>query len=249
MLLQDAQTYLIIQISIFLALMLVYGVFLCYKLLKRKEHLEYLAYLAATIPFAYLWMAGFDYLGAILVLVVLWTVALGRDLIDRYGPKPKEGRKNEADFAVSIGLYAAAAGVFFLFSAIVPLANKALVETVTHPDIQQWFVFYLPTIDEYFNLPIRANPFFTPFRFLLTVDIIMMTIPMLHEIKISNVKTPVGPNLFLAILFALPSTYAVYTWVAIPLAMVPVGLIFGILYFVALLSFTKGKVVKKKPVS
>ena len=229
--------------------MLVYGVFLCYKLLKRREHLEYLAYLAATIPFAYLWIAKFDYLGAIFVLVVLWTVALGRDLFDRYGPKPKDAKKSESDFAISIVLYAVAAGVFFLFSAIVPAVYPSLVDSATHPDIQQWAgIFYLPTIDESFNLPIRANPYFTPFRFLLTVDIIIMTAPMLHEIKITNVKIPVGPNLFLAILFALPSTYAVYTWIPIPLAMIPVGLIFGILYFVVLLSFTKGKVVKKKPV-
>ena len=232
--------------------MLVYGVFLCYKLLKRKERLENVAYLAAIIPFCYLWMAGFDYLGSIFILIILWTVALFRDLIDRYGPKPKDAKKSDVDFVNSVILYAVSTGVFFLVSAIIPAINPGLVKPVGAPDpthdyIQHWAgIFWLPILDINTNTPIAANHFFTPFRFFLMIDIMLMILPMLHEIKISHARIGAGPDIVLAILFALPSTYVVYTWIAIPLAMIPVGLILGILYFLILLTYTKGKDEKKK---
>lgn len=244
------ETFFIIQILIFLALLFVYGVFLCYKLFKRKERLEYLAYLVATFPFTYLWMSGVDYLTSIFILIVLWTVCLGRDLWACYGIEAVKQKKKDTDIVNSILMYAASAGLFFLFAAIVPYLNPDLVNHATHPDIQHWEnIIYLPIIDRYVNPDITANKIYIPFTLFLAVDIFMMIIPMLHEIKITNAKIAAGPNIILAVCFALPTTYVFYTWIAIPLAMVPVGLILGVIYFIILLSYTKGKEVKKKQVS
>ncbi|HME53843.1 MAG TPA: hypothetical protein VKM55_16565 [Candidatus Lokiarchaeia archaeon] len=243
------ETFLIIQISIFLALLVVYGMFLCYRLFKRKERLEYLAYIMALFPFAYLWMSGVDYLTSIFILLVLWTVCLGRDLWACYGIEAVKQKKKDTDIVNSIVLYAASAGLFFLFAAIIPYLNSDLVNPATHTDIQHWEnIIYLPIIDRYVNPQVTANKIYLIFTFLLAADIFMMIIPMLHEIKISNARIAAGPNIFLAICFALPTTYVFYTWIAIPLAMIPVGLILGVLYFAILLTYTKGKEVKKKQV-
>ncbi len=218
------------QISLFLILLLIWAVFLLYKLFKRKERLDSLVYLVATIPFAYLWFTGFDYLGSIFVLLLLWTVSLVRDLITNY-TKGKDKRK-ESDYANSILLYSVSAGVFFLMSAILPAFNTSLQGM---PGTQNFGgVVWLPLLS-------NSQPYINPFRLILSVDILMMVVPMLYEIKVTQAHIPVWPVIFLAIIFALPTIYLIYVWILLPDFLLVLGLFIGVLYFIVLLSFTKGK--------
>ena len=221
------QTWTPDQIAMLLVLLLIYGIFLAYQLFKRKERLQNLAYLAAIIPFGYAWAIGMDALAAVFFLFVLWTAPLARDLALRYATP---SGKKQVDYTNSIILYAVAAGVYFLMAAILP---------VLIPDIQagtQDFggIVWLPRLDP-------ANPFLNPFRIMLTIDVVLMILPMLHEIKITQARIPVWPNIFLAIIFALPTIYIVYVWILSTGILLILGLLVGVLYFILLLSITKGK--------
>jgi hypothetical protein len=230
------------QIALFLILLLIFAVFLLYKLFKRKERLDNIVYVYAVIPWAYLWWVGFDYLGSIFVLLVLWTVALVRDLISNYATKGKDKHK-DSDFANTIILYAVGAGVFFLMAAILPAFNFSIVDPAVHaPAIQNFAgIVWLPVLDPLTNPTIYANPFLNPFRLMLTVDILIMIVPMLYEIKVTQARIPVWPVIILAIIFALPTIYLLYVWILVPDMLFVIGLFIGVLYFIVLLGFTKGK--------
>jgi hypothetical protein len=219
------------QISLFLILILIWVVFLLYKLFKRKERLDILAYVVATIPFAYLWWCGFDYLGSIFVLLLLWTITLLRDLTTNYAVKGKEKRK-ESDYANSILLYAVSVGVLFLMAAILPAFNTALKTGAGTQDFGG--VVWLPLLT-------HENQFLPPFQLMITVDILLMIVPMLYEIKVTQARIPVWPVIFLAIIFALPTIYLLYVWILVPDLLLVMGLFIGVIYFIVLLSFTKGK--------
>ena len=217
------------QIAMFLVLILIYGVFLAYQLFKRKEKLHYLAYLAATIPFAYLWVIGMDYLEAVFYLVLLWTIPLARDLVFHYTVNKKKG---ESDFANSILLYVVSVGILMLFAAILP---PVFPDLKTGPSTQEFYaIIWLPKLD-------LANPFINPFRLLLTIDIFLMIIPMIYEIKSAEKALPVFSNILLAIIFALPTIYVIYIWILTTEILFIIGLLIGVLYFIVLLSLTKGK--------
>nr|MDO8083982.1 hypothetical protein [Candidatus Sigynarchaeum springense] len=219
------------QIAMILILLLIYAVFLLYKLFKRRERLDSLVYVVATIVFAYVWWIGFDYLGSVVVLLLLWTIALVRDLITNYAVKGKEKHK-ESDFANSIILFAVGVGVLFLMAAILPAFNENLK---TRPLTQDFGgVVWLPLLD-------RSNPMLPPFQLMITVDILMMILPMLYEIKATQARIPVWPVIFLSIIFALPTIYLIYVWVLVPDLLFVMGLFIGVLYFIVLLGFTKGK--------
>jgi hypothetical protein len=221
------------QISLVLILLLIYCVFLLYRLFKRKERLDTVVYVVATIPFAYIWWIGFDYLGSIFVLLILWTIALIRDLITNYAVKGKDNRK-ESDYSNSILLFAIGAGVLFLMAAIIPAVSLEGALKV-RPGTQDFGgIVWLPVLS-------TANPYMNPFRLMLTIDILLMIVPMLYEIKITQARIPVWPVIFLAIIFALPTIYLLYVWVLIPDLLFVIGLFIGVLYFIVLLGFTKGK--------
>ena len=76
---------------------------------------------------------------------------------------------------------------------------------------------------------------------MLTIDILLMILPMLYEIKSAQARVPVWPNILLAIIFALPTIYLIYIWILVPDILLVLGLFIGVLYFILLLSFTKGK--------
>ncbi len=240
------QTWSIDQVSLFLILLLIFAVFLLYRLFKRRERLDSLAYVVATIPFSYIWWIGFDYLGSIFVLLTLWTIALVRDLVMNYAVKGKDKHK-ESDYANSILLYAVGAGVLFLMAAILPAFNPLIVyETITPPVVQDGVqiyggIFWLPILDPMVYPAIFANPFLNPFRLMLTIDILVMIIPMLYEIKVTQARIPVWPVILLAIIFALPTIYLLYIWILVPDLLLVIGLFIGVLYFIVLLGFTKGK--------
>ncbi|MEX2681558.1 MAG: hypothetical protein Q6373_008155 [Candidatus Sigynarchaeota archaeon] len=219
------------QIAMILVLLLIYAVFLLYKLFKRRERLDSLVYVIATIVFAYVWWIGFDYLGSVVILLVLWTIALVRDMITNYAMKGKDKRK-DSDYANSIILYAVGVGVLFLMGAILPAFNGDLR---TRPLTQNFGgIVWLPLLD-------RSNPMLPPFQLMITVDILMMILPMLYEIKITQARIPVWPVIFLAIIFALPTIYMIYVWVLMSDLLFVMGLFIGVLYFIILLGFTKGK--------
>lgn len=222
-----AQAWTPDQIAMTLVLLLVYALFLGYQLLKRREKLQNLAYFAAIIPFAYIWAIGTDALAALFFLVLLWTLPLARDLTLRYATS---SGKKQHDYANAIILYAVAAGVYFLACAILPV----LVPTIQAGAQDFGGLIWLPRLE-------ATNPFLNPFRILLTVDIGLMIVPMLHEIKIAQQRIPVWPNIFLAIVFALPTIYVVYMWILDTGILLILGLLVGILYFIVLLSITKGK--------
>ncbi len=235
------------QIAMILILLLIYAVFLFYKLFKRKERLDNLVYVVAIIPFAYLLWIGFDYLGSIFVLLVLWTFALVRDLIANYVVKGKDKRK-ESDYANSIILYAVGVGVLFLMSSILPAINPLIVcKTFTtyctpKDGVQNYGgIFWLPILDPKTYPAIYLNLFLRPFQLMITIDILIMIIPMLYEIKVTQARIPVWPVIFLAIIFALPTIYLIYVWILVPDLLPVMGLFIGVLYFIVLLGFTKGK--------
>ncbi len=221
------QAWTMDQIGLFLVLILIYSIFLLYQLFKRREKMQYLAYAAAIIPYAYMWTIGADYLEATFYLLILWTLPLARDLIVHY---VKSGK--ETDYANSIVLYAVSLGLFFLFAAIMP---AIVPEIKARPGVQSFGdIIWLPILDV-------ANPFINPFRLLLSIDIFLMIVPMIYEVKVSKERIAVLPNIFLAIIFALPTIYAMYTWVLVTDLLFIIGLFIGVLYFILLLVLTRGK--------
>jgi hypothetical protein len=221
------------QILYIIVLFIIFFLFLCYRLFKRRERLEYVAYLAALLPFAYYWFIGVEYIQAVDLLVFLWTICLFRDLVVVY--RVRHDLKRDMDFANSIIAYAVSAGFYFLFTVILPAWNPNLK---TEAGAQTFF--------KYIVLPmLQNNPFSTGslriFQFLLTVDIACMIAPMFAEIKIAKQRLPVMADIFLAILFALPSIYVLYVWVLATDIIAALGLLIGVVYFIILLAITKGK--------
>ncbi|NMC03947.1 MAG: hypothetical protein GYA24_01985, partial [Candidatus Lokiarchaeota archaeon] len=134
----------------------------------------------------------------------------------------------------------------FLMAAILPAFNPLIVyESLGGPvkaGVQNFGgVIWLPVLDPATYPAIFDNPFLDPFRLMLTVDILMMMVPMLYEIKITQARIAVWPVIFLAIIFSLPTIYVLYVWILKPDMLFVIGLFIGVLYFIVLLGFTKGK--------
>ena len=65
---------------VLVTLFIIYGIFLCYDLLKRNEKYGYLAYIVALVPANFLWFLNFDVLSVYLIMFILWDICLIRDL-------------------------------------------------------------------------------------------------------------------------------------------------------------------------
>ncbi|MHA1791240.1 MAG: hypothetical protein ACTSVI_01265 [Promethearchaeota archaeon] len=216
------------QIILTITLIIIYLVFFFYELFKRKEHLEYLVYLAATVPFGYLWAIGLDFLTSVFFLMLLWTFALARDLVLYY----VANQKNKRDYANSVIVYGVSIGIFFLYAAILP---------AIFPDIKTRYgtqsfgnIIWLPVLD-------LANPMLNPFRMILTLDIAIVIIPIIIDVKRADTHVSVWGNIFLSVIFTLPTLYVIYIWLLVTGFLFVVGLLIGVLYFILLLILTRGK--------
>ncbi|MHA1680666.1 MAG: hypothetical protein ACTSUE_06645 [Promethearchaeota archaeon] len=221
-----------LQIVLIITLILVFFIFLFYEKFGRQERLEYLAYLAATIPFAYLWVIGMDYLGATFVLLLLWTICLARDLVASI--MAKKDKKKDGDFANAVILYAVAVGLYLLYAIIMPNLNLELKTRPGTQNFQNAGFIWLPELD-------NLNPFINPFRMMVTIDLFMILIPIIAEVKSASVKVPVWANILLSIGMALPTLFLVYIWILDSSIIAVLGFLLGVLYFILFLYLTKGK--------
>ncbi|MBD3185864.1 hypothetical protein GF325_03460 [Candidatus Bathyarchaeota archaeon] len=221
-----------LQMVLIITLVLIYLIFLLYEFLKRKERLEYIAYLAATIPFAYMWFIGVDYLASTFWLLVMWTIALARDLV--LSVIAKDGGRKNRDYANAIILYAVGVGFYFLYAAIMPNLNQDLKTRPGTQNLGDLSIIWLPILDE-------ANPFLNPFRLMLTIDVFMMIIPVILEVNAAQTRVPVWANILLASGMAIPTLYIVYIWILATEVLFVLGFLFGVLYFVLFLFLTRGK--------
>lgn len=221
------------QLILTITLMIVYGIFLAYRAFRRKERLEYLAYVTAIIPFAYMWALGLDTIIAMFFLLLLWTIALVRDLIAYIREKLKSGK---SDFANGTLMYLIGVGAYVLTAIILPLVP--MFDMPARPDVHYLFMAFPVLVD-------MTNLFLVPFKLLATLNLAFIIIPLIVDIKTAAVPVKFAGNILLAVLFALPTILVVYLWLVVPGfqagLMWVIGLLIGILYLVLLLLITRGK--------
>ncbi|MFX0102356.1 MAG: hypothetical protein ACFFCS_22515 [Candidatus Hodarchaeota archaeon] len=222
---------------ILITLIIIFLVFLLFDAFKRKERLEAVAYLAAMLPFAFIWYTNMmPYLGALFIMELLLTLCLCRDIAVTFIFK-----KKNRDYAVSIVMYGVATGVYFLFAAILPAIAKAAGGGIhVRDDVQNWFnIAYLPEI-------ITPNDLFLyPFRLITTINVFLVIIPFMYEIKKADTHVGIWANILLAVIFTLPTLFLVHLW-AQPVYLgggvfLAFGFLFGVLYFILMIMITRGK--------
>ncbi|MHA1369749.1 MAG: hypothetical protein ACTSWN_05630 [Promethearchaeota archaeon] len=228
------------QLGLTIFLILVYGVFLVYKAFKRKERLEYLAYIAATFPFAYAWALGANSLISFFFLLLLWTIALCRDVITWY-----RGRiTKKADFANPTVLYLAGVGTYLLFTVILsvsPLHSIGALNMSERQDVHVWGgAFGLPDL-----VGARANGenigYLFGIELLATINLLLIVAPLLLDIKAAEQMVPFLGNLIIASIFTVPTVLIFYLWILQTGFLWVIGLLTGFVYLVILLLITRGK--------
>ena len=212
---------------VLVTLFIIYGIFLCYDLLKRNEKYGYLAYIIALIPANFLWFLNFDVLGVYLVMFILWDICLIRDL---WGVAEEKKRINDI--------------ILYLLLAIVLQLILAAVLPVSFVNLQQgnavfWF-FWLPNI---YGIP-QNLAILTAFRISASILVGLVIVPLLIDLKGEEVPLPV----FIIIigLFILPFLYLSYIW--LPEATPVLTFLMSVILFIVLLLITRsGKEVNAPP--
>ena len=212
---------------VLVTLFIIYGIFLCYDLLKRNEKYGYLAYIIALIPANFLWFLNFDVLGVYLVMFILWDICLIRDL---WGVAEEKKRINDI--------------ILYLLLAIVLQLILAAVLPVSFVNLRQgttvfWF-FWLPDL---YGIPQNLG-ILTAFRISASILVGLVIVPLLIDLKGEEVPLPV----FIIIigLFILPFLYLSYIWV--PEATAVLTFLMSVILFIVLLLITRsGKEEKTTP--
>jgi hypothetical protein len=225
------------NVVVLITLIIIYLVFLLFDAFKRKERLESVAYLAATLPFAFMWSTNMiNYLGALFLMELLLTFCLCRDIAIVFILK-----KKNRDYAVSIVMFGVATGVYFLFAAILPAISSVTPTPIGgRPDVSNWLnIAWLPYIN---NL---ADPFLYPFRLMTTINVFLIILPFLYEVKKAETRVGIWANIILAVIFTLPTLFLVHLWSKpidlMGVVYVSLGFLFGVLYFIMMLMITRGR--------
>ncbi|MFX0175231.1 MAG: hypothetical protein ACFE85_03260 [Candidatus Hodarchaeota archaeon] len=218
-------------IIFFVTFLIIYGIFLIFDAFKRNEKYGYFAYIIALLPINFLWILYYtDPLVTYLVLFILWTLCLLRDL---WGVHKEKKQINE------IVLYLVLAIIIqLILAAILPESIPNLKTNNT-----QWLFFWLPdlyTTTWGIELWVNLNVLIA-FRIMASLLIFFVIIPLIVDIRGEDVPLP----LFIIIiaLFIPPFLYLSYVW--LPQATGVLTFLMCVILFVCLLIITRsGKEVK-----
>ncbi|MFX0057815.1 MAG: hypothetical protein ACFE8J_05895, partial [Candidatus Heimdallarchaeota archaeon] len=187
-------------IIFFVTFLIIYGIFLIFDAFKRNEKYGYFAYIIALLPINFLWILYYtDPLVTYLVLFILWTLCLLRDL---WGVHKEKKQINE------IVLYLVLAIIIqLILAAILPESIPNLKTNNT-----QWLFFWLPdlyTTTWGIELWVNLNVLIA-FRIMASLLIFFVIIPLIVDIRGEDVPLP----LFIIIiaLFIPPFLYLSYVW-------------------------------------
>lgn len=223
-------------IIFFVTFLIIFGIFLIFDAFKRNEKYGYFAYIIALLPINFLWVFYYtDPLVTYLVLFILWTLCLLRDL---WGVRKEKKEINE------IVLYLVLAIIIqFILTAILP---ESIIVDSNQPlktNNTQWLFFWLPDIytnswgiESWVNLNVLIA-----FRIMASVLILFVIIPLIVDIRGEEVPLP----LFVIIiaLFIAPFLYLSYVW--FPQATGVLTFLMCVILFIVLLMITRsGKEAK-----
>ncbi|MBD3195968.1 MAG: hypothetical protein GF317_12980 [Candidatus Lokiarchaeota archaeon] len=220
----DINTTLLLVLFFF-----IYGIFLFFDVFQRNEKYRYLAYLVALLPTNYMWGIGFDVILVYAILFGLWIICILRDIIFVYR-KTKE--YNDIFLFLILGVL-----IQIIIAAVLPGIITDLTNPSLNPIAMFWY-FYLPDIYS----PIADPTYVLVYRILLTFLIILITGPLLLDIKGEEIIFPV--LLVIVAIFILPFILLSYIW--LPNAIFVLTLLFCVVLFVILLIITRsGKELRK----
>ncbi|MFX1356525.1 MAG: hypothetical protein ACFFA8_04500 [Promethearchaeota archaeon] len=218
-------------IIFFVTFLIIFGIFLIFDAFKRNEKYGYFAYVIALLPINFLWFFYYvDPLMAYLILFILWTLCLLRDL---WGVRKEKKQINE------IVLYLVLAIIIQLILAAILPQSIPNLKTNNTP----WLFFWLPDlytstwgIESWVNLNVLIA-----FRLMASLLIFFVIIPLIVDIRGEDVPLP----LFIIIiaLFIPPFLYLSYVW--FPQATGVLTFLMCVILFIILLMITRsGKEAK-----
>ena len=218
-------------IIILIVCCILYGIFLFYDIFRKGEKWGYLAYIMAVIPVNYLWYSGFDILGVYMILILLWTVCLIRDLLFVYR---KDKEYDDILLFLGLGIL-----VQLILTAILP-AEQLLPHMQGDNTIAIGGYFYFPDIyTDSFGLEEWASnsKYLLGFRASVTLMIFLALLPMLLDLKGSEEHVPLIAIIIIDLIFVLPFLYVSFIW--LPQNMYVLTLLFAVILFIILLIITK----------
>jgi len=228
----------IASIIIFLAMIIIYLVFLFYDALGREEPYGNYVYIVAIIPVSYLWylitlpvnrtdFESFGVIGVWSILLILWYVSIIRDII-----LIKKKKKEIDDVALYLII-----GVIIQLIACSVLPAPNVVPTMNYW-ITKFLFFYVPD----FNIAISSQLIWLNiFRLFMTLIVITVIIPLVTDLKGTYVNLWVV--IILTLIFSLP--FGLICWIWIPEAWGALLFLVDVLFFIVLLMLTRGKDKKK----
>ncbi|HMF32185.1 MAG TPA: hypothetical protein VKK79_12255 [Candidatus Lokiarchaeia archaeon] len=239
----DVVTYWII----FITLLIIYGLTLCWDLLKREEPYGNFAYITALLPANFLWFAiqdslgsgnSFNALGAAAFLMTLWFLAMVRDIATT------RSKKKDLDDVV---LYLLVGIIIQLILYAVMPANgvlPALNENAAGATSTFWSFWIMPNIN-WTGYPALIVLWF---RLVTTALLAGVIIPMIMDLK----GTPVHPGVLIVIaaLFMIPFAFLAYIWVPDTTGTwVAILFMLMVLFVILLLSLARSPTTKSTPPS
>lgn len=190
---------------------LVYGIFLCYRAFGREEPLENLAYIAALVPGNFLWYVfttpeniaeygSFGALGAAIVIIGLWLVAVVRDLIF----KDRDDWDDMVLFLVVGVLIQCILYAVLPSDVVLPgLQGDGATYILTRP---YWRYFHMPNL-EWMGY---SRGLVYGFKGLATALVVVVTVPLVMDLK--GTKVPAWGILVFLGLFAIPLAFVSWLW-------------------------------------
>jgi len=212
------------SIIVLITFVIIFAVFLIFDMFKRNEKYAYLAYIVALLPVNFMWMINFDILGVYLLLFILWSITLLRDL---WGVKQDKKEINDIILYMALAIL-----IQLIITAILPVSSPTLLKNTT-----PWLVFNLPDIyTDTFGVESWVIPeILFAFRLTATLMIILVIIPLILDIKDEEVPFPAF--LVIIALFILPFLYLSYLW--LPEATAVLTLLMSVILFIVLLLITR----------
>ncbi|MHA1610620.1 MAG: hypothetical protein ACTSYU_01090 [Promethearchaeota archaeon] len=225
------------QIVLLISFGLIYLVFLCYDLFKRGDSYGSFAYIVALLPANYLWhvltinnLLDFGALGAMLVLVALWLLAVIRDIAvkDR-----AEGFKDADDVALMLIVSII---INIILSAVLPaLPNMSHMELGTNSFLKYFFLPIYNDVDPGHALV----GIILAYKILVSVLTISVIVPVVMDLK--DMETNLMALVVITLIFGIPFAFLAFLWAPAAETIWVFLFLFMVLFFIFMLLLTRGK--------
>jgi len=231
----------IVQLILLITFFIIFTIFLFFDIFKRNEKYGYMAYLIALLPMNYLWyvdpgidgVMSLNPLLAYLVLFILWSLCLIRDIWGVYNDKKSI---NQMVLFLILAIF-----IQLILTAILPEVYVAMKAN----NRQYWF-FWLP--DVYHPVTFAVQPWVNLgmlgfFKIMTVLLIFLVIVPLILDLKDEEVSFWV--IILIVALFIIPFLYLSY--VLLPEAMWVLTFMFCVVLFVILLILTRSGKEEPKP--